>query len=357
MRPTSKSRRRGFVLVLMALMAVVLFACLGLSVDLGRMFIAKHETQIFTDSAALAAALQLDGTRAGALAATSAVDNDTNKWNLGTQGFSGSSASHQVDFGTTSSGPWVKAASVPSNATGYLYVRVQGSVTLPLYFINVVSPVYSTTINASAVAGQTPETSLWEGMFPFTPMSFPGASYPDNPYQGYAQGVQYTIRYPSSPAKNPCQGDIGVHTRDASDRGYWGDNSASVIRKRIVDDYQSGAVAIAGQLIGLTTGAKTTEASDVNARSAQDTDQTSTTWAQYQASTTKNGRRLVVMPISDYNTGIALGFASFLLLPDGSYDKTGNAAWCAVYVGPWTQDQPGGGASGSPGASQVRLVK
>jgi hypothetical protein len=44
-----KSRgERGFVLVLMALMAIVMVGVLGLSVDLGRMYIARHEAQVYT---------------------------------------------------------------------------------------------------------------------------------------------------------------------------------------------------------------------------------------------------------------------------------------------------------------------
>jgi hypothetical protein len=44
--------RRGFVLVTMALTAVALFGVLGLAVDIGRIFIAKNETQAYCDAAA-----------------------------------------------------------------------------------------------------------------------------------------------------------------------------------------------------------------------------------------------------------------------------------------------------------------
>jgi hypothetical protein len=178
---------------------------------------------------------------------------------------------------------------------------------------------------------------------------------------GFTQGVQYTIRYPAGNGQPPCAGDNGIHTKDASDRGYWGDNSANVIRQRIVDDYQSTAVAIIGQNINLAGGAKTTESTYLDERSNQDPDQTSMTWAAYQASEAShnaNGRRLVVMPITTYATGINLGFASFLLLPAGNYGHTGNSEWCAIYVGPWVQDQTlGGGSSTTAGAYRVGLVQ
>jgi hypothetical protein len=49
----------------MALSAVALCGVLGMAVDIGKMFIAKNETQTYCDSAAIAAALMLDGTTNG----------------------------------------------------------------------------------------------------------------------------------------------------------------------------------------------------------------------------------------------------------------------------------------------------
>ena len=77
--------------MMLALMAVALFACLGAASDFGRMFNAKHEAQVFADASALAAAAQLDGTKSGASNPVSAVDNNANKWNFGSQAFSGAS--------------------------------------------------------------------------------------------------------------------------------------------------------------------------------------------------------------------------------------------------------------------------
>jgi hypothetical protein len=113
-----------------------------------------------------------------------------------------------------------------------------------------------------------------------------------------------------------------------------------------------------GQTIDLTGGAKTSESSFIDERVHSD-NQTAMTLADYEASSDHNGRRLVNMPITDYNSGIALGFGLFLLLPEGNYGHTGNSAWCAIYVGPGVEGSTDKGAAATPGKglSHVRLVK
>ena len=348
-----KNKRRGFVLVMMAVMAVVLIGALGISVDLGRVFVAKHEAQIYTDAAALSAAQRLNGTQAGANSAANVVNASANKWNMSTKGFSASEGSHTTTFSTSANGPWVTAGNVPASAPGYQFAKVTASVTLPLYFINIVVPLSTTPVTSVSVAGQVPQTKFYTGLFPYTPLSFS----PTDPTTGFVPGTQYTIRYPSGQNATVCAGDVGVHSKDPSDRGHWGDSSASVIERRITDDFQSGSVAIAGQDVGLSGGAKTTESAYLDERSNQDPDQSSLTAAAYKSSPNHNGRRLVVMPITNYNNGIALGFASFLVMPAGNYDHTGNGAWCAIYVGSWSQNQQEGGASATAGAFLIKLVQ
>jgi hypothetical protein len=335
-------------------MAIVLFALLGVAVDMGRMFIIKHEAQVFTDSAALAGALKLDGTQAGATEADAAVNASTNKWNMGTQAFT----SYAASYANSATGPWLASGSVPGNATGYTYVKVTAALTVPVYFIGVVTPITTTPINAMSVAAQMPDTTLYAGGFPFSPQAFAGSSLA-NPTYGFTVGTQYTIRYPDNVAKPVCTGDQGFHTGFSPTRGYWGDNSASVIRQRIVDDYQSGATVTIGQSINITGGAKTSEATFVDERAAQDGDVTSTSLAAYEANSSHNGRRLVNMPITDYTSGIALGYGMFLLLPPGNYGHTGNSAWCAIYVGPGLEagTDISGAASPGSGLSHVRLVQ
>ena len=87
----------------MALSAVALCGVLGMAVDIGKMFIAKNETQTYCDSAAIAAALMLDGTTNGIANAQTAVANSPNTWNLNTSAISNPT----ITFATTTSGPVV----------------------------------------------------------------------------------------------------------------------------------------------------------------------------------------------------------------------------------------------------------
>ncbi len=48
-------RKRGFVLITMAIAAVAIFGAIGMALDVGRAFVAKNETQAFCDTASLAA--------------------------------------------------------------------------------------------------------------------------------------------------------------------------------------------------------------------------------------------------------------------------------------------------------------
>src|SRR5947209_13813553 len=111
------SEKRGFVLVTMALVIVGVFACSGLAIDVGRMFIAKNEAQAFCDASAMAAAGALDGTTTGITRARALVTNSANRWNLGTASFTNAA----VTFATTPAGPYLAN---PTSASGYMYARV-----------------------------------------------------------------------------------------------------------------------------------------------------------------------------------------------------------------------------------------
>src|SRR5712692_6100431 len=97
------SKKRGFVVVTMAVAAVALCGALGLAFDLGRMFIAKNETQAYSDAASLAAALKLNGTSEGISHAQDAAAKTSNPWNLD----SAKVSSSELDFATNIDGPWV----------------------------------------------------------------------------------------------------------------------------------------------------------------------------------------------------------------------------------------------------------
>jgi len=59
------NRQKGFILIAMSVCMFLLLAVVGMAFDMGRVYIARNEAQIFADAAAMAAAKQLDGTAAG----------------------------------------------------------------------------------------------------------------------------------------------------------------------------------------------------------------------------------------------------------------------------------------------------
>jgi hypothetical protein len=158
----------------------------------------------------------------------------------------------------------------------------------------------------------------------------------------------------------------------------WGEiqaTSASTLYQQITDD-AGGANVYVGQWVQSTTGDKGKEATALNDRSAQDTDQTDTTPSAYQAAvalgpTHANGRRLVSVIINSgfataagaiyptSQTNIGTGFAQFLLLPSGQYTNSGgsNNPWCAVYVGPAPGYATAGGGSGAANGAGIGFVR
>src|SRR5256885_1490781 len=70
-----KRGERGFTLALLSVCMVVMLATIGLSIDLGRMFVYKNELQTFADASAMAAVSQLDGTQTGVVGAQTTATN------------------------------------------------------------------------------------------------------------------------------------------------------------------------------------------------------------------------------------------------------------------------------------------
>ena len=303
------------MLLTLGVLSIVMAGFLGLAVDVGRMYITKNEAQAYADAAALAACLKLDGTSTGVTNAQTAATSVGNKWNFATSAFTGTT----VSVATSSSGPWTSAGSPPSPATNYSYVQVVASTTVNLYFMPILlqwtgSTQMSSSVKASAVAGQLPLTTMNTGAFPFSPIGFDGATGGSNttaPW-GFVAGSQYTIRYESS-GKSECAGDAAdsSHIKLGSSRGFWGDNSASAASNQIEGLTQESTLTIGAALPGVG-GAKTSVASAIDYRIAEDGDTTDTTWAAYEANSAHNGQRVVVMPIQSEVTGDVLGLGTFL---------------------------------------------
>lgn len=343
-------KRKGYVLIMLALCTLIIFGMLALSVDLARLYIAKQEAQAFVDGAAIAAALKLDGTADGLERARTAAAKDVNRWNFGKTPF----ATPSVEFASSPTGSY---SVNPLNPAAMMVVRVTAEANQVNFFAQVIQGSSNSVARAQSAAAQVPKTRFSEGSFPFSPMVH-NASDADF---GFTRGQEYTIRWAASPKLNKgnvCSGDasdLWVSQAEAgggSERGYIEEHSAAVIRKAVEGDYQTRPLAI-GDTVDMTGGAKQTVLSALKNRIAQDTDTTAANYASY----TGNGRRLVVVPVNTWHPNYTVvGFAAFLLLTADDYLKGGNEPWCAVYLGPWVQGANNHGA-GDAGAYVVRLVQ
>jgi Flp pilus assembly protein TadG len=349
----SRWRQKGFTLLTTGVCLVALIGMLGLAADVGRLYIVRNEIQAYVDATALTAALELDGTAAGITRAASSVASSTNRWNMGTLPFAGT----QTDFSASATGPW-EANPIP--AAGYRFVRIRATATLPLHFMPVVASSNSSTVNATAVAGQVQKTNFGEGLLPFSPFPHNAA----DPNFGYTVGEVYTLRWGSNPKTGPnvCPGDNQQQWVDkaeegaASERGYIEETGSSVIRAAIEQNYQTRPLDI-GDTVEMTGGNKQTQRDSLITRVLQDTDPTSATYAQYESGGAGNGRRLVVAPINTWYPDYRIvGFAAFFLLRPSEYPQGGNKSFCAEYVGPFVQGSRHQGAGGA-GAYVVRLVQ
>jgi hypothetical protein len=369
----------------MGFTVITLVGVLGMALDIGRMFIAKNETQAFCDSAALAAALALDGTTVGIAAAQTALANSTNSWNLDTTAV----ASPTLTFATAIGGPWVAN---PNPATGYIYAKVSTSVPVKLYLMPIVVPKTTQDVIASATAGQIAITTFPEGLSPYTAVS----TNTTGPNFGLTVGNVYDIQWPQyngggncDPTdgskinncfiKPPCNDDSFASKQAvvsywaSANSGYWGATSNSVIEQEIVNlNAQTTPVSVGDNIMPvLTNGNKASQANYLDERVNQDIEVTSNTVGTPTTSGTylglaHNGRRLLPVPIvdpTDATHTTVLGFGQFLLYTNGAnsdyYKKSanGNDPFCAMYAGPYQVGSISPGAGGNTGATRVKLVQ
>lgn len=134
----------------MSITMLLLLAMMGLAFDVGRIYIARNEAQVFTDAAAMAAASKLNGTKAGLDSARAAVANVPMRWNLGTQEFKGVVVEFSADGSAWAKDP-KDAASVtearvtaPDNSVEITFLRAVGgppSFTVPAHAAAAANPV------------------------------------------------------------------------------------------------------------------------------------------------------------------------------------------------------------------------
>lgn len=144
-RPTE----RGFVLIAMSVSMFLLLAVMGMAFDLGRVYIARNEAQVFTDAAAMTAASKLDGTSGGLVRARDAVSRLPMRWNLGTQVFTGIVVEFSADG--------AKWETNPKTAGDVTYARVSApSNNLEITFLRAVGGPKNFTVPARSVAQSNP---------------------------------------------------------------------------------------------------------------------------------------------------------------------------------------------------------
>jgi uncharacterized membrane protein len=133
----------------MSVSMLLLLAVIGLAFDLGRVYIARNEAQVFTDAAAMTAAQKIDGTEAGLNRAREAVALVPMRWNLGTKEFTGV----VVEF----SGDGVKWEKSPKDVASITRARVTAPEnSVEIMFLRAVGGPSSFTVPAHAVAAASP---------------------------------------------------------------------------------------------------------------------------------------------------------------------------------------------------------
>ena len=350
-----RSRRSGFVLITSAAAMIGLLLLVGLGMDAGRLFVAREELQVFADEAAIAAALELDGTAAGLTRARDAAATGPgsgatlNHWNFGTA----LPATVTVAFSDVPHGVF---DSNPATAAGLRFLRVSVTASVSLYFLPLVPGIgHSQTASASSVAGQNPRNSMGDGLAPFSPVAHDSAGTDF----GFTRGLQYTLRWaPGGQRDKPggsCPGDIGWDPGGSDERGYIDvgqGTGSSALRSAVVNNnfFLLSALHV-GSPITMYSG-QDSVTSSMDARYAQDTDVTALTFANYSG----NGRRLLSVAVNDgAGSPAVVGFGLFFLppVPCGTKNTT---PCCAEYVGPAVIGSSHKGA-GPAGLYAVQLIE
>jgi hypothetical protein len=356
MKPRFSRRPRpcaGFVLVTTAACMIGFLAVVGLATDLGRVWVARNELQVFADEAAMAASFELDGSAAGLERARSvgaAGPGGSNRWYFGTRSVAGA----DISFATDPDGTYEPN---PGSPAGYRFVKVEVSGTVDLYFLPLVPGIPSgQNLTATAIAGQARENELGDGLAPFSP----DAHDIHDPDFGFLFGQLYTLRWAPpgkrGKANGTCPGDVGFDPGGGNDdRGYidvgQGNGNAGLRDAIVNNTYSLPTPLEVGTVLDEVEGQKSiTDA--MSERFGQDSDLSSTTFASYHG----NGRRLLTVAVNDGGSPARVaGFALFFMQPNPCGD--GNTTpCCGEYVGAAVRGSTHRGA-GTPGLYAVRLVQ
>ncbi|MFP5391948.1 MAG: pilus assembly protein TadG-related protein [Gammaproteobacteria bacterium] len=161
---SSRTRQGGVVAVIFAVTLSVIFAMVGLAIDLSRVYNRKAELQGVAKAAALAAARQLDGTAAGVKAAVNAAASvvGSAKYEYNSTSVAWSESALQFSASAPPSAAWMDAGSAQAAPARYFYVKVdlgeldQDLGTVHTLFIKALSPQLATVkMSDMAIAGRS----------------------------------------------------------------------------------------------------------------------------------------------------------------------------------------------------------
>src|ERR1700674_3341949 len=293
-----KRNEKGFSLALLSLSAFVMIGMLGLAFDVGQMFIFKNELQTFTDASAMAAVSKLDGTQTGVQTANTVAtagplgSTKPNGYNFDTIKITNITTGYATSF-TGTYDNYATASSPAANT--YRFISVSATQTLNLSFLPVLQGVPTgISISANAIAGQQAVADVTNsGIVPFAPDAHNPA---DTKNFGFTPGVQYTLKWGNGNTTT-CAGDAGFTPpgQPPSEHGFVdigeGNGNANV---RVAIEYggypnaNSSPSSVSGgdTLVGVPGNRGTSIFDALAYRAAQDTDDASTTWAQYKATGT-----------------------------------------------------------------------
>lgn len=182
--PGSKGER-GVVLFIVAAGLVVFLLFAGLALDLSMLYNVKTDLQNAMDSAALAAAAQLDGTTNGVHQAVTKALSLTNKYHFNTTPVG--LTANDVTFSATRDSGYVSQGTAAASPASIRFVRVESRKTMNLAFMNI-SGVSTHDVSAFAVAGQSPPiNTVCDGLLPLAPAPTTA--------NAYVVGLSYPLQF------------------------------------------------------------------------------------------------------------------------------------------------------------------
>jgi hypothetical protein len=354
---TRKQSERGFSLIMIAVSSVVMFGMLGLTTDLGRVYIVKNELQAFVDASSVAASLQLNGTQAGLAAADAAAASGPvgpagtyNGWDFDALKV----PTPTVSYSTTYGGSYYSSSSGSVDPTSR-FVQVKATASSPIYFLPIIPGIGPTlAVSAVATAGLSSQTSMpaggTDGAAPFSPDAHNATSA----NFGFTKGQLYTLRMtPPGHGGATCPGDAGwTDPNSPQDRGYvnFGQGNSNGGIGDVLDNNTTYGLNITTKIdIPWVPGQKHV-GPFVQTRFNQDTNTDQTiTYAQYLSDGNGNGRRILIVPVNDPvqssidGAAYIIGFAAFFLQNDFTSFYGNVDPLCGEYIGPATLNsmQPG----------------